>query len=185
MIKEKIKGGSMTTQLIAQASIIAALYVVLSLLTYQFSYLEIQCRVAEALCMTVYFTPAGVWGVFVGCLITNMFSGSWIDMVFGSLATLIAVFLTKPIASAIRKKCGDNLDFKHSLLIPIPTVIVNAVVIPFVLYYGYGIVTMGSATSKGAVLGLMAFSIAAGEIISCYVFGPIIVKILREAEKRI
>ncbi|MBP5331464.1 MAG: QueT transporter family protein, partial [Lachnospiraceae bacterium] len=76
-----------SVQLIAQAAIIAAIYVVLSLATYQFSYLEIQCRVAEALCMTIFYTPAGVWGVFVGCLITNIFGGAWLDMVFGSLAT--------------------------------------------------------------------------------------------------
>ncbi|MCR5687036.1 MAG: QueT transporter family protein [Lachnospiraceae bacterium] len=185
MLKDNLKNGSIRTQLITQGAIIAALYVVLSLLTYQFSYLEIQCRVAEALCMTVYFTPAGVWGVFVGCLITNMFSGQWIDIVFGSLATLIAVMLTKPIAAAVRKKCGNKLDIWHSLLIPIPTVVVNAIAIPFVLYYGYGIVSMGSAESRWAVLALMAFSIAVGEIISCYVFGPILVKIMTLAEARI
>jgi len=179
------KSNIMTVKHITQGAIIAALYVVLSLMTYQFSYLEIQCRVAEALCMTIFFTPAGVWGVFVGCLITNLFGGSWIDIVFGSLATLIAAVLTKFICNGIRKKTGDNLDFKHSLLIPIPTVVVNAVIIPFVLYYGYGISSMGSATAKGAVLGLMAFSVAAGEIISCYLFGPIVVKLIRIAEARI
>ena len=185
MIKDKIKGGSMTTQLIAQGAIIAALYVVLTLVFYWASFKEIQCRVAEALCMTIYFTPAGVWGVFVGCFISNMFSGSWLDMVFGSLATLIAVLLTKPIVRAIKKKCGDNLDFKHSLLIPIPTVVVNAVIIPFVLYYGYGVDSIWSATSRNAVLGIMAFTVAAGEIISCYVFGPLFVKIMKETEKSI
>ena len=71
-----------TARLITEAAIIAGLYVVLSLLTYQFSYLEIQCRVAEALCMTIFFTPAGAWGVCIGCFITNMFGGSWIDIVF-------------------------------------------------------------------------------------------------------
>ena len=172
-----------TTKLITQAAIIAALYVVLSLATYQFSYLEIQCRVAEALCMMIYFTPAGVWGVFVGCLITNIFGGAWLDIVFGSLATLIAALLTKPIVKNIRKKCGATLDIKHSLLIPVPTVIVNAIVIPFVLYYGYGIKSMGSAEATAAVLGLMAFSVAAGEIISCYVFGPILVKVMNRVEK--
>ena len=60
-----------TAAFLTQAAIIAAIYVVLSLLTYQFSYLEIQCRVAEALCMTIFYTPAGVFGVFIGCLITN------------------------------------------------------------------------------------------------------------------
>ena len=173
-----------TARLITEAAIIAGLYVVLSLLTYQFSYLEIQCRVAEALCMTIFFTPAGAWGVCIGCFITNMFGGSWIDTVFGTMATVIAVVLTLPITKVIKNKTGDLLDWKHSLLIPIPTVVVNAIIIPFVLYYGYGISSMGNATAKWAVLGLMAFSIAAGEIISCYVFGPIVVKIMKTVEER-
>ena len=172
-----------TARFITQAAIIAALYVVLSLLTYSFSYLEIQCRVAESLCMTIFYTPAGVFGVFVGCLITNIFGGSWIDIVFGSLATLIAAVLTKPIADCIRKKHGPVLSVKNSLLIPIPTVIVNTIIIPFVLYYGYGITSMGSATATAAVLGLIAFSICAGEVISCYVFGPILVKIMNRVDQ--
>ena len=172
-----------TPKLITESAIIAAIYVVLSLATYQFSYLEIQCRVAEALCMTVFFGPAGAFGVCIGCFITNLFGGSWIDIVFGTLATVIAVVLTLPITKYIKRKCDGVLDFKHSLLIPIPTVVVNAIIIPFVLYYGYGIESMGNATAKAAVLGLMAFSIAAGEIISCYVFGPIVVKLMNMVEQ--
>ncbi len=174
-----------TARLITEAAIIAALYVVLSLATYQFSYLEIQCRVAEALCMTIFFTPAGAFGVCVGCFITNLFGGSWIDIVFGTLATVIAVLLTIPVTKYVRKKCGGLLDYKYSLLIPIPTVVVNAVIIPFVLYYGYGISSMGNATAKWAVLGLMAFSVAAGEIISYYVFGPLVVNIMKLIDSKI
>lgn len=173
------------TGLLVQAGIIAAIYTVLSLLTWQFSHLEIQCRVAEALCVMIFYTPAGAWGVALGCLLTNIFSGSVIDMVFGTLATVIAVVLTRPIVKKLKEKCGDKLDLKHSLLIPIPTVLVNAVIIPFVLYYGYGITSMGSATGRGAVLGLMAFSVFAGEVISCYVFGPIIVTVLNRIRGRI
>ncbi|MBR6160034.1 MAG: QueT transporter family protein [Lachnospiraceae bacterium] len=177
------KNTKTTAQYITEGAVIAGLYVVLSLLTYQFSYLEIQCRVAEALCMTIFFTPAGAWGVCIGCFITNMFGGSWLDTVCGTLATLIAVLLTTPIVKAIKRKTGDELGFLHSLLIPIPTVIVNAVIIPFVLYYGYGIETMGSATAKTAVLALMSLSVGLGEIISCYVFGPVIVKVMKAVEK--
>ena len=172
-----------TTKLITQGAIIAALYVVLSLATYQFSYLEIQCRIAEALCMTIFYTPAGVLGVFVGCLITNIFGGAWLDIVFGSLATLTAALLTLPITRSLRKKFGPNLDIKHSLLIPIPTVLVNAIIIPFVLYYGYGITSMGNAETTAAVLALMAFSVFSGEVISCYVFGPILVKVMNRVDK--
>ena len=104
MIKDNINKQNMTTKLMAQGAIIASLYVVLSLLTYQFSYMEIQCRVAEALCMTIYFTPAGAWGVCIGCFITNMLGGSWLDTMCGTLATVIAVLLTLPIVKAVKKK---------------------------------------------------------------------------------
>ncbi len=167
-----------STAFLTQAAIIAAIYVVLSLLTYQFSYLEIQCRVAEALCMTIFYTPAGVFGVFIGCLITNILGGQVLDMIFGSLATLIAASLTLPIANRIRAKYGPVLKIKHSLLIPIPTVLVNALIIPFVLYFGYGVTEMGSQTGMFGVLGLLAFSVFAGEMISCYVFGPLLVTVL-------
>ena len=172
------KKPNMTSRLIAQGAIIAGIYVVLSLNPLAFR--EIQCRFGEALCMTILFTPAGAWGMVIGCLLTNLLGGShWFDTVFGTLATLIAVLLTLPIASRLRIKYGSNLDIKHSLLIPIPTVISNALIIPFVLYYGYSINVMWFATAKWAVLGLMAFSVGAGEIISCYVLGPIVVKIMK------
>ncbi len=172
-----------TTLFIAQAGIIAAMYVVLSMLMYTFSYLEIQCRVAEALCMTIFYTPAGVFGVFIGCLITNIFGGSWIDVVFGSLTTLVAALLTWPIARAIRKKHGPNLKIKHALLIPIPTVVVNAICIPFVLYFGYNVTTFGDVEGKLPVLAILALSVFLGELISCYVFGPLFVFALNRVNK--
>ena len=128
-----------TAIFITTAAIVAALYVVLSLLTYTFSYLEIQCRIAEALCMTIFYTPAGIFGVVIGCFITNIIGGSPLDMIFGTAATLIAALLTYPIVRTIRKKHGPVLKMKHALLIPIPTVLVNAIIIPFVLYFGFGV----------------------------------------------
>ena len=172
-----------TTKLSTQAAIIAALYVVLSLLTYQFSYLEIQCRIAEALCMTIFYSPAGICGVFIGCLITNIFGGSMIDVIFGSLTTLVAALLTFPIARAIRKKHGPVLKMKHALLIPIPTVICNAIAIPFVLYFGYQVTSFANAESMIPVLSLLSLSVLIGEVISCYVFGPLFVIALNRVDK--
>ena len=159
-----------TPGLITEAAIIAGLYVVLSLATYQFSYLEIQCRVAEALCMTVFFTPAGAFGVCIGCFITNLFGGSWIDMVFGTLATVIAVVLTLPITKYIKRKCGGVLDYKHSLLIPIPTVVVNAIIIPFVIAK-----TLELDTS----IPLLMLSVGIGEVIACGILGTGLFYILK------
>ncbi|MBQ4275678.1 MAG: QueT transporter family protein, partial [Lachnospiraceae bacterium] len=109
--------------------------------------------------------------------------GSWIDIVFGSLTTLVAALLTYPIAQKIRKKHGNVLKIRHSLLIPIPTVVVNALAIPFVLYYGYGVTSFAFAETRLAVLALLSFSVFAGEMISCYVFGPLFVLALNRVDK--
>jgi len=172
-----------TAKFITTAAIVAALYVVLSMITYTFSYLEIQCRVAEALCMTIFFTPAGIFGVFIGCLITNIFGGSMIDIIFGSATTLVAALLTYPISRAIRKKHGSVLKIRHSLLIPIPTVICNAIVIPFVLYFGYAVTSFANAKSMLSVLLLLSLSVFTGEVISCYLFGPLFVIALNRVDK--
>ena len=172
-----------TAKFISTAAIVAALYVVLSLLTYTFSYLEIQCRVAEALCMTIFYTPAGILGVIIGCFITNLLGGSPIDMIFGTAATLIAALMTYPIARTIRKKNGPVLKMKHALLIPIPTVLVNAIVIPFVLYFGYQVTSFANAEKMLPVLLLLSFSVFLGEVISCYVIGPVFVIALNRVDK--
>ena len=174
-----------TAKFISTAAIVAALYVVLSLLTYTFSYLEIQCRVAEALCMTIFYTPAGIFGVIIGCFITNLIGGSPIDIIFGTAATLIAALMTYPIARTIRKKNGPVLKMKHALLIPIPTVLVNAIVIPFVLYFGYQVTSFANAEKMLPVLLLLSLSVFLGEVISCYVFGPVLVLALNRVDKAI
>ena len=106
------------------------------------------------------------------------------DMVFGTLATVIAAIITKLMVKVLKHNGHTSPDMVSMLLLPLPTVIVNAVVIPFVLYYGYGVVSMGSSTAKSTVLLLLTFSIAAGEIISCYVFGPILVNVMKFVEDR-
>ena len=182
-MNEQNSSHGITVRLITEAAIIAALYVVLSL--NPLSFRDLQCRFGEALCMTMFFTPAAAWGMTIGCFLTNLLGGStWLDTVFGTFATLTACILTLPIASSLKQKCGTFLDIRHSLPLPIPTVIVNALVIPFVLYYGYGINEMWNATSKWAVLGYMAVSIAVGEILSCYVLGLVIVKVMNTVEAK-
>lgn len=174
-----------TAKFITTAAIVAALYVVLSLLTYTFSYLEIQCRIAEALCMTIFYTPAGIFGVVIGCFITNLLGGSPLDMIFGTLATLIAALLTYPIVRTIRKKHGPVLKMRHALLIPIPTVLVNAIIIPFVLYFGYQVTSFANAESMIPALLFLSLSVFIGEVISCYVFGPLFVLALNRVNKAI
>ena len=61
--------------LIAQAAMIAAIYVVVTLLVAPFAYGEVQIRLSEALTILPVFTPAAIPGLFIGCLIGNILGG--------------------------------------------------------------------------------------------------------------
>ena len=77
-------------QFIVEAAAIAAIYVVLTVVFSAISFGEVQLRFSEALTILPYFTPAAIPGLFVGCLIGNLFGGAIpLDIIFGSLATLI------------------------------------------------------------------------------------------------
>ena len=78
---------------IASNGIVAALYFVLTVATSAFSYGAIQVRIAEALVLLCFFRRDYVIGVTLGCLLSNIFSTMpmpVLDMVFGTLATLIS-----------------------------------------------------------------------------------------------
>ena len=106
---------------ITQGAAIAALYVVLTLVFAPISFGPVQLRVAEALCILPMFTPAAIPGLFIGCLIANLLGGGIVlDVVFGSLATLIGAVLGYMLRS-------------NRWLVPLPAVIANALIVPFVL----------------------------------------------------
>ena len=74
------------------SAIIAALYAVFTYAAafFNLAYGPIQFRFSEALNVLCLFTPAAIPGLTVGCLIANIFSFNPIDLVMGTLATLIA-----------------------------------------------------------------------------------------------
>ena len=63
-----------TVQHLATAAAVGAVYAVLSIFGSVFgvTFGTVQCRFAEALCVLPFFFPETVWGLFVGCLITNL-----------------------------------------------------------------------------------------------------------------
>ena len=142
------------TRWIAHASMIAAIYIIVTWLFAPFGFGEIQVRISEALTILPAFTPAAVPGLFVGCLIGNILGGAILpDIIFGSLATLIGAVLVY------------RMRDKHSFLLPLPPILSNTLIVPFVLRYGYGI---------ALPLPLLMFSIGIGELISCGVLGMIL-----------
>lgn len=154
------------TLFITQAALIAALYVVL---TYVANLLglasgAIQVRFSEALTILPYFTPAAIPGLFVGCLLSNFLTGSvfW-DIVFGSIATLLGAFGTY----ALRR---------FQWLSPLPPIVANTLIVPFVLCYAYGV--------PDSIPYLM-LTVGIGEIISCFGFGMVLLFALKKYRGRI
>ena len=146
-----------TTLKLAQGGIIAALYVALTLIFAPISYGEIQLRVAEALTILPLFTPAAVPGLFVGCLLANLLGGAVIwDIIFGSLATLIGAYFGRLLRG-------------NRWLVPIPAILANTLIIPFVLKYGYGI---------DLPIVLEMLYIFAGEVGGCFVLGELLATVL-------
>ena len=80
---------------IALSAAIAALYAALTIAVAPISYGPVQFRIAEAMTLLPFMLPEAIPGLFIGCLIANLFSGfGLIDVVFGSAATLIAGWIT-------------------------------------------------------------------------------------------
>jgi len=145
------------------AAIIAAMYATLTVATWQFSSLAIQVRLAEALCILPAFTPAAIPGLAIGCALSNAIGGNFIDAVFGTLATLVAAILTHVLSKALQGRLF--------WLYPAPAVIVNAIAVPLILYYGYGFTTFGSSSGELFVLSVYALSVFIGQTIVCYGVG--------------
>ena len=78
---------------------IAAIYVVLTMVFLPISFGPIQFRISELLCVLPYFTPAAIPGLFIGCLLANFLGGAAaLDVIFGSIATLILPAPEKPLS---------------------------------------------------------------------------------------
>ena len=84
----------LTTRSLCVSAVIAALYAALTLLLAPISYGPLQLRLSEALTLLPMVLPQAVPGLFVGCLIANLYTGMITDIIFGSLATLIAAIGT-------------------------------------------------------------------------------------------
>ena len=142
------------TLFITQAAMVAALYVILTLLAAMsgLSSGVIQIRFSEALTVLPCFFPAAIPGLFVGCIAANMLSGALpLDVIFGSLATLIGAL-------------GTYMLRRHKFLAPLPPIIANTLVVPFVLAYVY--------MFEGGVPYFM-LTVGIGELISCGLFGTL------------
>ena len=140
---------------LCRGALVAALYVALTWLCALVGLDKgvIQMRLSEALCVLPAFTGAAVPGLFVGCLLANLLTGSALpDIIFGSLATLIGAL-------------GAYFLRRRKWLVPLPTVLANTLIIPFVLRFAYG--------AEGSIPYFM-LTVGAGEVISSYICGMLL-----------
>ncbi len=155
--------GRLTTKDIAFAGIVGALYALLTLVLAPFSYGVYQIRIAEALTVLPYLNPFAAVGLFAGCLVANIFGGNGMqDIIFGSLFTLLAGYLTY-LTSKIKSR-----PFSLALA-PLPPVIINA----------FG-VSIYLAEIVGMKYLYVVQMIGFGELVACYVLGlPLLIYLTR------
>ena len=150
---------------LTEAAMIAAIYVALTYVFAPISFSEVQVRIAEALTILPVFTPAAVPGLFVGCLLGNILGGAVLpDVICGSFATLIGAFFTWRLRAA------------HPFLAPVPPIIANTLIVPFVLRYAYSI---------ELPIPFMMLTVGIGEVISCGVLGLLLYYALRGHKEEI
>lgn len=140
---------------LTQAAMIAALYVVLTLLANALGLASyaIQVRFSEALTILPFFTFAAIPGLFAGCILSNILTGCMpLDVIFGSLATLLGALGTY----ALRR---------HKWLAPVPPIFANTLIVPFILSYVYQF--------EGSIPYFM-ITVGAGELISCGLLGMLL-----------
>ena len=148
------------TRRLCLAAIIAALYAALTLGFQAISYGAVQLRISEAMTLLPVLFPEAIPGLTVGCLISNLFNpmGATVyDVVFGTLATLMAAILTNRLRGSVWLKA-------------LPPVVCNALIVGCVLTYAYGI----------DVLWMNVFTVGLGEAVVCYVLGVPLVKLLEK-----
>ena len=144
------------------SAIIAAFYVVLTLISAMFGLSSgaIQIRISEALCVLTFFTPAAIPGLTVGCLISNLIaSANILDIVFGTLATFLGVL-------------GGYYLRNNKWLVTLPTVLANTIIVPLVIVYGFGV--------KDMALPLVALTVGIGEFLSATVLGTALLIVLKK-----
>jgi len=165
---------------IAFAGVVAALYATLTVSLSAIGFGPVQFRVAEALCILPYYFPFSAWGLFVGCIIANLFSPFPLDIAVGPAATLIAALCTMQIgkpgrygapAQAPRRAMGS---VTRKVLACFPPVVLNALFIgALIAYYMVGAGETDSFITAFLVNGLQ---VGFGQAVVLYALGlPLLV----------
>lgn len=153
---------------LVRCALVAAIYVVLCMVLQPLSYGAVQVRIAEALCLLPVFGAEYILGVVLGCFLSNLLGSTIVDVIFGTLATLLACL----VSYALRRWRILGLAIPAS----VPPVLFNAVIV------GIEITVLYADPANSAPLWLLCvgngISVAIGEILSCCVLGVALVRLI-------
>ena len=154
-----------STRSLTRAALIAALYLLLTIVFQAISFGAVQFRISEALMLLPVLTVDAVPGLFVGCVLANLLGGGiWYDVVLGSIATLLAAVFARKLRN------------KPALAAAMP-VLFNGLIVGPVVYFAY-VRAPGEAVNTLVLLSSVG-TVALGELVVCYVLGLPLLRVLR------
>lgn len=140
-----------------KVSLIASLYVTVTIVLAVISFGAIQVRLSEMFNYLALFHKRNVWGVTLGVVIANFLSPTWVlDVPIGSLAT----FLTLILCRAVTKRM-NNMVIKMAVMAIIFTISMFTIAIQMVILLDFPFFYTW-------------FTIAVGELLSMTIGGVII-----------
>jgi uncharacterized membrane protein len=145
---------------LVRVAMIAAIYVVLNIIFFLISYGPIQVRIAEALAVLPFIDPSAIIGLFIGCILANVYGPvGAVDIIGGSLCTLIAAYLTSKM--------------KNPKLAPLPPVLINAFGVSIYLHLLFDL-----------PYWINVLYIGVGQVIACYILGyPLLILLIKNKKK--
>lgn len=146
-----------------RSAMIAAVYIVLTFAAAAFGLASgaIQVRLSEMLTILPYYTLSAVPGITIGCLLSNILTGSGLlDIIFGTLATLLGAL-------------GSYALRRHKWLVPLPPILANTIIVPLVL--------KASGFQEG--LPFLMATVGIGEVISCGLLGMLLLFVLKKYKR--
>lgn len=145
---------------LVRVAMIGAIYVILNIIFAPISYGPVQVRIAEALTVLPFIEPSAIIGLFLGCILANIYGGlGMVDIIGGSLCTLIAAYLTSKM--------------KNPKLAPLPPVLINAFGVSIYLHLLFDL-----------PYWITVLYIGIGEVIACYILGyPLLILLIKNKKR--
>ena len=154
----------MSLRSLTLAAVLAAVYAVMTVALPIPQYGAVQMRVSEAMTVLPFLFPAATPGLFVGCVIANLFSPYPLDVLCGSLATLLACIATQ--------------HMPNRYLASLPPVIFNMIIV------GAEIAWFETGFGPGfwSAYAFNAVTVGVGELAACFILGQLLLSALPRVE---